>query len=233
MILRRMADAIREQSWFTVVLEVLIIVLGIFIGLQVDDWNKYRQDRSDEKLYLNRLHDEVLNAEKLAARLVGRRLERQQLSFDLLEVVFNDLGRHSLTADECMTVGALHYFNVVVSGLSAADELTASGRMRILLDTELRAALGALKQAHDATATYIRIQNAVAHDLPHMYPDLITVQTYYDENLQEVYARYSCDLLTMRQNPGFLNDFSTNADLYDAYIIDGLATLGRTDEICS
>ena len=101
MILRRMADAIREQSWFTVVLEVLIIVLGIFIGLQVDDWNKYRQDRSDEKLCLNRLHDEVLNAEKLAARLVGRRLERQQLSFDLLEVVFNDLGRHSLTADEC------------------------------------------------------------------------------------------------------------------------------------
>ena len=40
MILRRLAEGIREQNWFTVVLEVLIVVVGIFIGLQVDDRNK-------------------------------------------------------------------------------------------------------------------------------------------------------------------------------------------------
>ena len=33
MILRRLADAIREQNWLTVVLEVLIVVVGILIGL--------------------------------------------------------------------------------------------------------------------------------------------------------------------------------------------------------
>ena len=38
MILRKMADAIRGQNWFTVVLEILIVVIGIFIALQVDDW---------------------------------------------------------------------------------------------------------------------------------------------------------------------------------------------------
>ena len=30
MILRRMANGIRHQDWFTVVLEVLIVVVGIF-----------------------------------------------------------------------------------------------------------------------------------------------------------------------------------------------------------
>ena len=37
MILRRLAEAIRDQSWFTVVLEIMIVVIGILAGLQVDD----------------------------------------------------------------------------------------------------------------------------------------------------------------------------------------------------
>ena len=45
MILRRLAEAVTEQNWFTVVLEVLIVVVGIFIGLQVDYWNTERIER--------------------------------------------------------------------------------------------------------------------------------------------------------------------------------------------
>jgi len=55
MILRRLADAIRDQSWFTVALEIMIVVIGIFIGLQVDGWNERRKDRSTERDYLERL----------------------------------------------------------------------------------------------------------------------------------------------------------------------------------
>ncbi len=223
MMLQRLTDALRKQTWSTVLLEIMILVVGIFIGLQVDDWNRYRQDRNDEIIYLNRLHDELLNADKLSARVLDRRIERQQLLFGVLEVVFDDPDRQSLTADECMTAGSLHFFNVVVSGLSAAEELTASGRMSILLDAELRAALGALRQVHNAADTYIRIQNDVANNLTHLYPELIKVRAYYDEDLREVYARFSCDLPAMRQNPSFLNDFSNNADAYDAYVRDALS----------
>ncbi len=42
MILRRLADAMREQNWFTVALEILIVVIGILIGLQVDGWYEQR-----------------------------------------------------------------------------------------------------------------------------------------------------------------------------------------------
>jgi len=35
----------REQNWFTVVLEILSVVIGIFIGLQVDDWNERRKEQ--------------------------------------------------------------------------------------------------------------------------------------------------------------------------------------------
>lgn len=223
MILRRLADAIRQQNWFTVVLEILIVVSGIFIGLRVDDWNNLRKDRRDEQHYLNRLHDEILNAEKLSARLLNRRIERQASVFDLLDAVLVDVQKSSLTDSQCYAIGSLHYFNIVVSGLSAAEELTASGRMDILQDRELRAALGALKQAQEATNTYIRIQNLVSTNLPNVYPQLISVRAYFDDDQQEVTTRTHCDLPGMRRDPAFLNDLSTNADVYDAYVRDGLS----------
>ena len=44
MILRRLATAFRKQDWFTVAVETLIVVFGVFIGLQVNNWNEARQD---------------------------------------------------------------------------------------------------------------------------------------------------------------------------------------------
>ncbi len=47
MILQRLATALRRQDWFTVVLEVFIVVVGILIALQVDNWNEARKERAD------------------------------------------------------------------------------------------------------------------------------------------------------------------------------------------
>ena len=95
--------------------------------------------------------------------------------------------------------------------------------MGILRDTDLRAALGALKQTHDATNTYIRNQTELAQDLPHLYSELISLRSYFDERLQEVDSVVSCDLPAMRRNAAFLNDLSNNADVYDAYVRDAVS----------
>lgn len=42
MILRRITEAFRRQDWFTVAIETLIVVLGVFLGLQVNNWNEAR-----------------------------------------------------------------------------------------------------------------------------------------------------------------------------------------------
>ena len=60
MILRRLAEGVRQQDWFTVVVEVLIVVVGIIIGLQVDDWNEARKERAEERLLLERIRDDLL-----------------------------------------------------------------------------------------------------------------------------------------------------------------------------
>ena len=59
MILRRLANAIREQRWFTVIIEFVIVVAGIFVGLQVDGWNQAQKDRVLEQKYLVRLTEDI------------------------------------------------------------------------------------------------------------------------------------------------------------------------------
>ena len=55
MILRRLATAIRKQDWFTVFIETLIVVLGVFLGLQVNNWNEARKDRLEAETSRERL----------------------------------------------------------------------------------------------------------------------------------------------------------------------------------
>ena len=59
MIMRHLADAIRGQNWFTVLIELAVVVVGIFLGLQIDDWNERRKENSLERGYVERLEAEV------------------------------------------------------------------------------------------------------------------------------------------------------------------------------
>ncbi len=61
MILRRIAVAIRKHDWFTVAVETLIVVLGVFIGLQVNNWNEARGGRARESIHLASLAQDIRN----------------------------------------------------------------------------------------------------------------------------------------------------------------------------
>ncbi|MFO1394080.1 MAG: hypothetical protein U1F09_10000 [Steroidobacteraceae bacterium] len=41
--LRRLIHSARRQDWFAVVVELVVVVLGIFIGMQVTNWNEDRK----------------------------------------------------------------------------------------------------------------------------------------------------------------------------------------------
>ena len=42
MILRRIAHAVKQQQWTAVLIELVIPVLGVFLGFQVTDWANER-----------------------------------------------------------------------------------------------------------------------------------------------------------------------------------------------
>jgi len=48
MLLRRVIEHFREQEWTAIFLDFLIVVVGVFVGLQVNNWNEARRERAKE-----------------------------------------------------------------------------------------------------------------------------------------------------------------------------------------
>jgi hypothetical protein len=224
MFIRRLGEAIAQQNWFVVLIELLVLVAGVYIGLQADDWNQARKDRNDEQHFLVTLHEDILLAERLSSRVRERRLTSQQTNFTANEVLFGRAGRDTLTDLECRALGSANYFNISIAGLPAVEELIATGRLGIIRNGQLRGALIGLQQTQAALMTMIAIQSGQSSfiHLPTRFPDLIRTAAYYDEEVGEIRNNMECDLEGMRGNQAFLNAWGANIDGYDAYVRDGL-----------
>ena len=52
MILRSIVEGLRSQSWGVAFMELLIVVVGVFIGLQVDSWNDARSEAERREQFI-------------------------------------------------------------------------------------------------------------------------------------------------------------------------------------
>jgi hypothetical protein len=52
MILRRIKAHVEKENWFAVGIDFAIVVVGVFIGIQVANWNEMRANASKEKIML-------------------------------------------------------------------------------------------------------------------------------------------------------------------------------------
>lgn len=71
MIIRRILDALRKQEWGTALVELLIVVIGIFLGLQISNWNEDRKAEAEGHFYLDllrrQLTEEIRTSEEIIA----------------------------------------------------------------------------------------------------------------------------------------------------------------------
>lgn len=60
MILRRVIEHARAQAWTAIFLDFVIVVMGVFIGIQVSNWNEARNQAAQQQVYLERLRDDFV-----------------------------------------------------------------------------------------------------------------------------------------------------------------------------
>ncbi len=67
MILRRFAEALKQQNWAAIVIEFVLVVLGVFLGIQMANWNQAQADARLGRDYVKRLTRD-LNEDLAGAR---------------------------------------------------------------------------------------------------------------------------------------------------------------------
>jgi hypothetical protein len=60
MILRRVIEHFRKQEWTAIAIDFVIVVAGVFVGLQVNNWNEMRLERSNERDFIEVVRDSIL-----------------------------------------------------------------------------------------------------------------------------------------------------------------------------
>ncbi|MEM9840892.1 MAG: hypothetical protein AAF830_17305 [Pseudomonadota bacterium] len=71
MILRRLTEHVRTQNWFAVALDFVIVVIGVYMGIQLGNWNEERGRRAQEQSYLILVHEELVQNGDRSERLLA------------------------------------------------------------------------------------------------------------------------------------------------------------------
>ena len=58
MLLRRLLEHVRDQNWFVVGLDLLVVVLGLILGLQIDTWWESKKEARLESTYLLEIRED-------------------------------------------------------------------------------------------------------------------------------------------------------------------------------
>jgi len=159
MILRRLSKSIRKQDWFAVLIEFVVVVAGIFAGLQANDWAQERQDRRQEQAALERLFLEAESAHQLLNGSVQHTLRMNQMRRNAVQFVDSD---DPVPEDELplkIGINTLAMFPPVIPISVAYDELKSSGLLQLIRSAAVR---GQVAEFHANLAIYDQLRQGFA-----------------------------------------------------------------------
>jgi hypothetical protein len=149
---RRFAERIKQQDWFAVGVDLLVVVVGILLALQVDNWAQGRSDRLLELVYLQHLKEDMeIERSRMEAAQdnAERRIEAARLLSQLLSApdLAADAPSRVPWAIETASWRSFPRINAYVYG-----ELQNSGRLVLIRSDSLRRSLAEHYTAlqHDA-----------------------------------------------------------------------------------
>jgi len=223
MILQRLSKAIREQNWFAVALEFVIVILGVVIGFQFTAWNSERQTQAEVSDLLARLHDEIIDVETV--RVGWRELVQPALTLESLQGVSPLLLRDAepdrqLSDAECRAIVQSHILALPPQILPILDELEATGDIRLIADENIRRALTNQKQRFERTADLVAQMSMGNTALTTDFPAAVRFIAPEDpQNWNPIFdGSIQCDLSVMRADRAFLNRYADYVTRYLYYV---------------
>ncbi len=141
MLLRRVIDHVRKQEWTAIAIDFVIVVVGVFVGIQAANWNEQRADESRARGYLERIHAD-LEAD----------LANYQNRIRFWNAV-SQYGRTGLSFADSGRVPDRAHWNLLLAYFQASqvaefwtrsttyDELKSAGELHLIANLELRNAL--------------------------------------------------------------------------------------------
>ena len=90
MILRRLAAHLRHDNWFTVILELVVIVVGLFLAFQLDRWYESQRSKSDLQAHLVSLTEDFTENETRLTSAISEGKQEMEAAITLRAEIRKD-----------------------------------------------------------------------------------------------------------------------------------------------
>ena len=162
MLLRRFLTHFRAQDWIAICLDFVIVVVGIFVGLQVDSWNQDRKERIRERVSLEQLYSDFSLAHEQAQEMAEFHAGKDEdLGF-----VIDTMLSETLAPDDrrrmIMSLLSMAQLPPLGVSLGTYDSMIASGDIALIQDAELKSMLVRLEaslESENNLLGYFRLMN--------------------------------------------------------------------------
>ena len=139
--MKRLLPALSRQDWTAVFIELMVVVVGILLALQVDQWAQRREQRGTEQTYLARLKEDLQIEDERARQAEGFARERLA-AVELLD----RLARAPASADNdpnalSWAIETASWRSFPKTNAFVYNELQNTGRMSLIRSVALRRAL--------------------------------------------------------------------------------------------
>ncbi len=153
MLLRRITEHVKNQNWFAVGIDFTIVVIGVFVGIQVSNWNEERVERGVAARHLGEIAEDLQAHLDFHDALYGSAVARIAAADYLIEAAgYGELpdtltlSVTTFTAPEIPEIrdhdldnilGWLNLVRVTVSTRNGYESLISSGNLGLLQNREL------------------------------------------------------------------------------------------------
>ncbi len=136
MILRPFTERLRKLDWSAIAVELLIVVLGVFIGIQVSNWNQARVTDQQAAVFTGHLRAD-LREEDWGYQLM---IAYNQEVLKNAEQAVDALSGKTSTSDEALLISAYRatQYKQRLRRRATYDELISTGAIGLIRDPRLR-----------------------------------------------------------------------------------------------
>lgn len=139
MLLRRFSEHVRHQNWLAVALDFAIVVLGVFLGLQLGNWNDARERQAQVGTYLEQILIDLETDMETGERGVLFAEEIDAAADVLIAVAEGRPGADDISdADLVAAVPEAGYAYLPYGTAATYEEMISTGTLGHLHDLELK-----------------------------------------------------------------------------------------------